>query len=136
MPPRSPRPAPPGPAAAAAIEEYLAGLEPGQRAALEHLRAVVMGAAPGGEAMISYAMPAVRFRGRPLVAYAAARHHLALYPMSGELVERHASELAGFSTAKGTIRFTPDRPLPDGLLETIVRERVAQIEARVRRPAG
>ncbi len=131
-----PRPAPPGPEAAAAIDAYLADLEPGQRAALEHLRAIVMRAAPGSEAMISYAMPAVRFNGRPLVAYAAARQHLSLYPMSGELVERHASELTGFSTAKGTIRFTADRPLPDELVETIVRERIAQIEAKTRRPPG
>jgi uncharacterized protein YdhG (YjbR/CyaY superfamily) len=40
------------------------------------------------------------------------------------------AELAGFATSKGTLRFTPERPLPLELVERIVRERIAQIDAR------
>ncbi len=50
--------------------------------------------------------------------------------MSSALIEGHRDELAGFATAKGTLRFTPERPLPNGLVERIVRERMAQIDAR------
>jgi uncharacterized protein YdhG (YjbR/CyaY superfamily) len=50
--------------------------------------------------------------------------------MSSGLVEAHRDELAGFATAKGTIRFTPEHPLPVDLVARIVRERLAQIDAR------
>ena len=31
------------------------------------------------------------------------------------------AELAAFSTSKGTVRFTPERPIPDDLVRRIVR---------------
>jgi uncharacterized protein YdhG (YjbR/CyaY superfamily) len=50
--------------------------------------------------------------------------------MSSELIAAHQDELAGFSTAKGTVRFTPAHPLPAELVARIVRERMAQIDTR------
>jgi uncharacterized protein YdhG (YjbR/CyaY superfamily) len=50
--------------------------------------------------------------------------------MSSELIELHRDELADFATAKGTLRFTPGHPIPTDLVERIVRERMAQIDAR------
>ncbi|MEV7132564.1 hypothetical protein AB0N24_06700 [Arthrobacter sp. NPDC093128] len=38
-----------------------------------------------------------------------------------------ASQLDGYSLSKGTIRFTPDHPVPDDVLEEIVRLRRAEI---------
>jgi uncharacterized protein YdhG (YjbR/CyaY superfamily) len=42
-------------------------------------------------------------------------------------VARFAKAPAPWSTAKGTIRFTPDHPLPGPLVVRIVRARVADI---------
>jgi uncharacterized protein YdhG (YjbR/CyaY superfamily) len=114
------------------IDTYLAGLPDDQRSALEHLRQVIVRAAPGAVEGWSYGMPAVRYRGRPLVGFQAARGHLGFYPMSPPLIEAHAAELAAYSTSKGTIRFTPERPLPDSLVRAIVTERVAELDARSR----
>jgi uncharacterized protein YdhG (YjbR/CyaY superfamily) len=38
-----------------------------------------------------------------------------------------AGDLAGFSLSKGTIRFTPERPVPDPVIERIVGLRLAEI---------
>jgi uncharacterized protein YdhG (YjbR/CyaY superfamily) len=111
------------------MDNYLSGLSANQRSALEHLRKVIAETAPDAEEGRSYGMPAFRFRGRPLVGFQAARDHLGFYPMSPALIEAHATELAGFDTSKGTIRFTPDRPIPDELVRTIVRERLAELDA-------
>jgi uncharacterized protein YdhG (YjbR/CyaY superfamily) len=35
--------------------------------------------------------------------------------------------LEGFDLSKGTIRFTPDRPLPDDVLADLVRARTQEI---------
>jgi uncharacterized protein YdhG (YjbR/CyaY superfamily) len=116
--------------ATAQIDATLAALPTDQRAALQTLRRTIAAAAPEAEEAITYGMSAFRYRGRALVSYAAFRAHCSLFPMSAALVEAHRDELAGFATAKGTLRFTPEHPLPTDLVERIVRERMAQIDAR------
>ena len=112
------------------IEATLATLPPDQREALQALRATIAGAAPEAVEAISYGAPAFRYRGRPLVAYAAYKAHCSFFPMSPELIERHRDELEGYVIAKGTMQFTPEHPLPTDLVVRIVRERMAQIDAR------
>ncbi len=122
----------PGAAAAATarIDATLAALPPDQRQALEALRARIAAAAPDAIEAISYGAPAFRYHGRPMLAYMAAKVHCSLLPMSPAIVAAHLPELVGYETAKGTIRFTSVHPLPDGLVERIVRERMAEIDAR------
>lgn len=116
--------------ATAQIDATLAALPADQRATLQSLRETIAAAAPEAEETISYGMPAFRYHRRSLVCYAAFKAHCSFFPMSAGLIEAHRDELAGFVTAKGTLRFTPDRPIPRDLVARIVRERMAQIDAR------
>jgi uncharacterized protein YdhG (YjbR/CyaY superfamily) len=116
-------------AATARIDATLAALPGDQRAALESLRSAIAAAAPDAVEAISYGAPAFRYRGRPLVSYAAAKSHCSLFPMSPAVLERHLGELDGFDTAKGTIRFTPARPIPTEVVRAIVRDRLAELDA-------
>ena len=118
--------------ATARIDASLAALPADQRAALQSLRATIAAAAPEAVEAISYAAPAFRYRGRPLVSYAAAKRHCSLFPMSPAVLEAHRPELDGFDTAKGTIRFTPDRPIPSEVVRAIVRDRIAELDAATR----
>lgn len=122
-------PAADGPAARAAIDAYLAGLPEPQRAALEHLQEVILRACSDAVPAVSYRIPAFRYRGTVIAGFAAAKRHLSLFPFSGETVERYSPELEGFEAEKGTIRFTVERPLPDELVERIVRDRMAKVDA-------
>jgi uncharacterized protein YdhG (YjbR/CyaY superfamily) len=116
--------------ATAQIDEMLAALPAEQRAVLQALREVIAAAAPGATEAISYGMPAFRYHRRALVSYSAFKAHCSFFPMSAGLIEAHRAELAGFATAKGTLRFTPQHPIPNDLVVRIVRERMAQIDAR------
>jgi uncharacterized protein YdhG (YjbR/CyaY superfamily) len=118
--------------ATAQIDARLAGFPTDQRAALQALRETIAAAAPQAEETISYAMPAFRYRNRALVSYDGFKAHCSLFPMSAELIESHREELAAFATAKGTLQFTPERPIPADLVVMIVRERMAQIDAKAR----
>ena len=111
------------------IDARLAGFPSAQRDALQELREAIAGAAPEAEETISYSMPAFRYRGRMLVSYDGFKTHCSLFPMSGEIVERHP-ELAEFAVAKGTYHFTPEHPIPATLVEIVVRDRIAQIDAK------
>ncbi len=110
-----------------AIDGYLAGLPLAQRAALQELRDTVAGAAPAAVEAISYGMPAFRYHDRALVWYMAAKAHCSLFPTAA-VIKAHEEALAGFALAKGTIRFTPDHPLPKDLVASIVRDRMARID--------
>ena len=114
----------------ARIDEYLAALPAEQRAALEQLRATIRAAAPPEATEgISYGIPAFRHRGA-LVSYNAASKHLTFHLMSTETFDAHADEFEGFKTGRGSIQFTPDRPIPADLVTKLVRARVAENEAR------
>ena len=110
------------------IDAYLAPLPDEQRAALQHLRETIAAAAPEAEETISYAMPALRYRGRPVVSYLAAKKHLSLFPM-GYHTEL-AAELEPFKALKGTLRFTPERPIPDDVVTRLVRGRIAELDQK------
>ena len=106
---------------------YLATLTDAQRVAMEQLRLAILEAAPDAQEAFSYGIPAFRLHGKPLVWYAAWKAHYSLYPLSAAMVRDHAAAMEGYPTAKGTIRFPAGRPLPLGLVEALVRSRIAEI---------
>jgi uncharacterized protein YdhG (YjbR/CyaY superfamily) len=116
------------------IDEYLAAVNPDQRAALEKLRKTIRAAAPRAEECISYQLPAFRLDGKMLVWFGATATHCAFYP--GAVVEAYKDELEDYETSKGTIRFQPDSPLPAALVRKLVKARIAKNAAPRRRAAA
>ncbi|HEX6129238.1 MAG TPA: DUF1801 domain-containing protein [Candidatus Limnocylindria bacterium] len=115
---------------ATGVDEFLAALPDDQRAALERLRQVIRGAVPEAVELINYGVPAFRLHGRNLVSFGAGRDHCSFYVQSPEVMAAHAARLAGFKTSKGTVTFTPEHPIPDELVRSLVTARVAENEAR------
>ena len=113
-----------GKAKPATIDDYLARVSSGQRAALNRLRKAIQAAAPRAEECISYQLPAFRLDGRMLVWFGAGTNHCAFYP--GAVVQAFKSELRDYKTSKGTIRFQPDHPIPAALVRKLVIARIAQ----------
>jgi uncharacterized protein YdhG (YjbR/CyaY superfamily) len=115
------------------IDRILGALPDDQRTALQSLREIIAKAAPEAVEAISYALPAFKYRGRPLVSYGASKSHVAFYCMSPAAMEQHKDLLAGYDTSKGTIRFRPDTPLPASLVTTLVKARIAESDAAAKR---
>jgi len=115
-------------AGAAAVEQYLSAVPEPASSTLAKVRAAIRAAAgPEATETISYGMPAFRYKGM-LVWYAAFKDHCSFFPGNSSLIEEFGEELAGYSTAKGTIRFPVDKPLPAALIRKIVRARMAENE--------
>jgi uncharacterized protein YdhG (YjbR/CyaY superfamily) len=110
-----------------AMDDYLDGLAPDQRAALGRVRALAAELVPDAVEGTSYGMPALIYAGRPLLGFRAARKHLSVFPFSPAAIEAVSDRLAGFDTAKGTIRFIPDHPLPEAVLTDLIRHRAREI---------
>jgi uncharacterized protein YdhG (YjbR/CyaY superfamily) len=117
------------PGRSAEIDAVLEALPEPEREALGALRDVIAAAAPEAVEAISYGVPAFKYRGRPLVSFAAARNHLSFFVQSPAVMEAHRDDVAGFDTSKGTIRFTPQKPIPEELVTKLVRARVAETDA-------
>ena len=108
------------------VDEYLASIPEPACSTLKHMRAVIKSVVPKETTeVISYHIPMFKYRGM-LVGYAAYAKHCSLFPTGSGVIEKFAKELKGYSTNKGTIRFPPEKPLPDALLKKIVRERVKE----------
>jgi len=116
--------------AAKDVEDYLYQVKAEFRPALDHLRAVIREMAPGAEEVIGYGIPCYKLDG-PLVSFGAASKHCAFYGMSPQVLESFAAELKDFSTSPGTVRFTPEHPIPDALVRAIVTARIAENAAIV-----
>ena len=110
-----------------AVDAYLATLPADQQKVLQDLRAQVARIAPDAVETISYGMPAFKLGGRFLVSYAAWKSHCSIYPLTDTFMQSHADAIAGFDRTKGSLHFTPKDPLPPGLVEDLVRARLADL---------
>jgi len=101
------------------------------RVALEKLRHTIKQAAPNAEEVISYQMPAFKQNG-VLVYYAAFTKHCSFFVASHAVLQKYANEVAPYQTSKGTIQFTPNKPLPAALVKKLVKERIKENEAKAK----
>ncbi len=108
----------------ASIDQYIGRFPEDIQIILSKLRAAVRKAAPQAVEKISYQIPTFYFNG-DLVHFAAYKKHVGFYPTSSGIAA-FQKELAEYETARGTVRFPIDKPLPLGLIKRIVKFRVAE----------
>lgn len=111
----------------ASVDDYLAQIESGEaRAALEHLRRLILSTLPEAEECISYGIPTYKVHGM-VASFAAFKNHCSFFP--GHTVADFADRLVGYKMSKGTIQFTPEKPIPDETIVAIVKARAAENSA-------
>ena len=105
------------------IDEYLQNVEPKQKAELEKIRAFVHDQVPEAEEVISYGMPAFKYKGNYLIGFAAFKDHMSVFP-TPEPIEALKDDLRHFQTSKGTVLFTLEHPLSLEAVGKLVDERM------------
>ena len=95
------------------IDEYLARIEPDQRAALEALRQVIRKAAPKAEEVITYGIPAFKQNGF-LLGFAASAKHCSLHPMNNHTVADFAERTRRLQHEHGHCSLHPGQAAASG----------------------
>ena len=121
-------------AKATSIDEYIAQFPAEVQARLEEIRATIRRAAPQARERISYGIPTFSQCGN-VVHFAAYEHHIGFYPGASG-IKRFAKDLASYASAKGSVQFPLDRPVPLALIGRIARLRVAENVAKYATPDG
>ena len=106
------------------IDEYIKMFPPKTQKVLKEVRATIRAAAPEVREAINYAIPTFTLNGN-LVHFAAFETHIGFYPTPGGIAA-FKKELAGYRSAKGSVQFPLDEPMPLKLITKIVQFRVAE----------
>ena|SRR5438094_893205 len=103
-------------ASLATVDEYIDAQPAAVQSRLRELRAIIRAAVPDAVEVISYGIPTYKLR-RRMVSFGAWKGHCALY---GGAMDAAGEELCGFKTAKGTVQFPLDQPIPEKLVRKLV----------------
>ena len=106
------------------IDGYIRSFPKHVQRKLRELRKLVRASAPAARERISYHMPSFSLDGN-LVYFAAFARHIGFYPGAGALA-RFGPRLSKYRSAKGSVQFPIEDPLPLDLIREIVRFRVKE----------
>ena len=88
---------------------------------LKELREILRAAAPEADERISYGMPYYHLSGR-LAYFQAHAHHIGLYAFNSE--DARSAGLEQHMSAKSTLQFPLDQPLPSAAIRLLIEQRV------------
>lgn len=112
------------------IDAYLNTVAETHRSALVQLREQVRSLCPDAAEHISYGKPLFKYRGHPLVGFAAHKKHSSFFVWSDKAFAALADTLKGYDIAESTLRFAPGEPPSLEVINAIVAYRQREIEER------
>ena len=110
------------------IDEYIASFPLNVQEILKQIRTTITKVAPDAEEAIKYQIPTFVLNG-DLVHFAAFTNHIGFYPTPSG-IEAFKDELSRYKSAKGTVQFPVDKPVPLSLIERIVKFRAKENRAK------
>lgn len=111
------------------FEHYFSQFSPEIVEKLASIRSLVHETVPEAEEVISYDMPAFKYRKRILIYFAAFKKHIGFYALpSGK--DAFLDRLSEYKTSKGTVQFPYDKPLPLDLIREMVVYRMNELDLK------
>lgn len=106
------------------IAAYIQAAPKEAREKLRQMQTCIRTAAPEAKEGLKWGMPAFSYK-RILVTFAAFKHHIGFYP-TPSAVKAFEKDLLKYNTAKGSIQFPLEKPLPLSLITKITKFRVKE----------
>ncbi len=115
------------------IDSYIAAFPPNVQESLQKIRTLIREVAPDAVEAMKYRIPTFVLGGN-LVHFAAYENHLGFYP-TPSAITAFASDIKDYVSAKGSVQFPLNRPIPFSLIRRMVEFRVDEVRAK-KRPTG
>ena len=116
------------------IDQYIESFPKDVQAKLSEMRSTIRKAAPQATERISYGVPTFDLNGN-LVHFAAFKRHIGFYPAPSGIA-RFQKELKAYKSAKGSVQFPLDEPLPLQVIAKIVEFRVGENSRKQAKSSG
>jgi uncharacterized protein YdhG (YjbR/CyaY superfamily) len=114
--------------AAADVAAYISALPESARPVAEAFRRIIRATLPQAIETISYGIPAYKVGRRTVIYFAIWKAHAAFYPIHRGSSAFEA-RVAAYRDKKDTVRFELKHPMPMDVIQLIVREQAARIQA-------
>jgi Uncharacterized conserved protein len=110
------------------IDQYISEQTEEVQPIINKIREIIHASAPDATEKISWQMPTF-WQGENLIHFAAFKNHVSIFP-GGEATTVFAQQLTGYKTAKGTIQFPLNKPIPYDLIAKITQWRIAEVQKK------
>jgi uncharacterized protein YdhG (YjbR/CyaY superfamily) len=117
------------------VDNYLSSAPEPHRSTLASLRRTIAALLPDAEQCISYGVPTFKVDGKAVAGFGYYSMHCAYFPMSGSITSAIADELGEYTTTKGSVHFAIDKPLPSGIVTSLISARLTELAGQPRGPA-
>jgi uncharacterized protein YdhG (YjbR/CyaY superfamily) len=107
------------------INEYVATLPENAQKAMGEIIATIKENVPGAEEHISYNMPAFKVNGEYFIHFSAWKNHIGMYPIPAGN-EAFQKQIEPYRSAKSSLNFPLDKPMPIKLIEKVIKFRIAE----------
>lgn len=107
------------------IEEYINQAPKESREKLKEMLLCLRRVAPKAQEGIKWGAPSFSYQ-RILFTFAGFKHHIGFYP-TPSVIKAFTKELAGYTTAKGSIQFRLDEKLPVTLIRKLAKYRIKEL---------
>lgn len=110
-------------------EDYLSNATPSQVAEYQRIKAIVHRLAPDIEETMGYGIPSFRYKNRYLIHFGIFKDHVSLFP-GPRAIEAVKDQLKDYKLSKGTIAYSETKPVPEAVVEELVRFGIAAIDSK------
>jgi len=111
------------------IDAYIAGFPDDVQDILKKIRRIISDAATDAEEVVKCQIPTFVLGGN-LVHFATFKNHIGFYPTPSG-IDQFKDALSGYNSAKGSVQFPLDSPIPYDLIDRIVKSKVKECRDRM-----
>lgn len=112
------------------VDHYIEQFPGETQRVLQEIRSIINRVVPEAEETISYQIPTFKFNKKNLVHFAGYKKHVGLYP-TPSAIEAFKESLSIFETAKGSVKFYLNEPVPYEIIEEIVKFRYQEEQNKI-----
>ncbi|WP_228853439.1 iron chaperone [Aegicerativicinus sediminis] len=101
------------------VKSYISSFSGDVQDILIGIRKIILNQVPDAEEEIAYGMPAYKYKGQPLIYYAAFKNHIGVYA-TPSAHQYFKDKLQSYKSGKGSVQFPLNKPIPYKLIEEMV----------------